>query len=220
MDLLASFRPVIDEIAVGDRLVALLRPPSAEDLIDEDDYARDERLPYWAEIWPSGRVLAEALAAAPLAGRRVLELGCGLGLAAVAALLAGGDVLATDWYPEALEFARANALRVTGRELPTMLIDWRDPSSAFLARAPFDLVAAADVLYEARNAHALGALLPRLVSRSGEAWIADPRRPDAALLVDALMAEGWGHACEATTHSGRVDESGPVVNLHRLAPPG
>jgi predicted nicotinamide N-methyase len=209
---------VTETVAAGGRRFTLLRPRSAEALIDEDEYARDERLPYWAELWPSGRALADALALQDLAGRRVVELGCGLGLPSLAAAVAGARVLATDWYPEALAYLRHNA-RAAGAPVETLLVDWREPPARLLAGAPYDLVAAADVLYEARNASALERLLPRLAGPAGRVLIADPRRPDAHLLFDPLVAAGWSHRREDVTVRGRVDEAGPVVHLHHLRPP-
>ena len=61
-------------------------PANADDLISEDDFVRDERLPYWADLWPSARILADELAVMRLAGQRVLELGCGLGVVAIGAV--------------------------------------------------------------------------------------------------------------------------------------
>src|SRR4051794_29675284 len=78
-DSLSAYDPVREDVAVGALVLSILRPSSAEDLIDEDDYGRDERLPYWAELWPSALVLAERLCARPPAGARVVELGCGVG---------------------------------------------------------------------------------------------------------------------------------------------
>ena len=89
----------------------LLRPPSAEELIDEAAFDEEEFLPYWAELWPSGLALARHVAARDLRGPRVLELGCGLGLPALAAALRGADVLATDWAEDAIELLRRNAER-------------------------------------------------------------------------------------------------------------
>lgn len=217
-DPLARFRPVRDRIVAGGVRLTIAHPPSAEDLIDEDEYARDERLPYWAELWPSGVVLADRLGAMPLAGRRVVELGCGVGVTAVVAALGGADVLATDWYEEALAFTRANAA-AAGAHVQTMLADWERPPVALLGRPPADLVVAADVLYEERHGPALAALLPRLVAPGGEALIADPRRPQARGLLDPLAGAGWAHDVEEVRHGGRIDESGPVIRLHRLRPP-
>jgi len=205
-------------VVVGGRAFPLLRPRSAEDLIDEADYARDERLPYWAELWPSARALAEALAGAELAGRRVIELGCGLGLPSLVAAAAGARALATDWYADALALLRHNA-RAAGLHVETLLVDWRRPPARLLTLPPFDLVIAADVLYEARNATALASLLPRLAGTGGRVLIADPRRPDAIPLLETLAADGWRHRREDVIASGPIDEAGPVIHLHHLAPP-
>ena len=92
---------VLDHIAVGAWTLAIERPPDAYELIDEAAFERDEFLPYWAELWPSSLALAHAIGGRALRGARTLELGCGLGLPSIAAALAGGRVLATDWSAEA-----------------------------------------------------------------------------------------------------------------------
>src|SRR5881275_1918486 len=83
--------------------LAVLRPRDSEALLDEHAFEEEEFLPYWAELWPSGVVLARAIAGRSLRGARVLELGCGLGLPSLAAALGGGRVVATDWSAEALD---------------------------------------------------------------------------------------------------------------------
>src|ERR1700759_1625141 len=92
------FRVVETDVDIGGRGIALLHPASAEDLIDEQEFERDERLPSRAELGPSARGLAEQLIAMDGSGRRTIELGCGAGLVAIAAVLAGFDVTATDYY--------------------------------------------------------------------------------------------------------------------------
>ncbi len=152
-------------VALGDDLeISILRPRDAEELLDEQVFAdRDEMLPYWADLWPSSRLLARTIASRALRGKRVLELGCGLGLPSIAAALAGGRVTATDWSADAVEAARSNAVR-NGVAVETLVASWQEPD-AIVARAPWDLVIAADVLYERRNITLLGGLLPRLSPR-------------------------------------------------------
>lgn len=118
----------------------------------------------------------------------MLELGCGIGLPSLALRSRGVEVLATDYYHDALLFARANAERNGLDPLPTRLVDWRDPP-ADLPRVP--LLIAADVLYEARNAAGLTAVLPRLLAPGGIALVADPGRVYAATFRDAVRAAGW-----------------------------
>ncbi len=219
-DPLAPFHPVRETVSVGPFRLVIARPRSAEDLIDEDDYARDERLPYWAELWPSAHVLAGELAAHDVSGLRVVELGCGVGLPSVVAALGGADVLATDWYDDALAFTRANA-GAAGARVRTLLLDWNAPPEGLVSPGgDFDLAIGADVLYEERNGPALAALLPRLLRPGGEALVTDPRRPHADGLMTPLTAAGWAHEKRDVRHTGRPDESGPVIHVHRLVAPG
>src|ERR1700694_5762223 len=139
------FTIVTVDVVLADGPVSLERPRSADELISEADFAKDERLPYWADIWPSSTALAASVIGLAGKGRRALELGCGVGLVTIAALRAGLDVLATDYYADALLFTRRNSRQVIGREPVTRLVDWRS-FPADLGR--FDLLLASDVLYE------------------------------------------------------------------------
>lgn len=152
-------------------------------------------MPYWGLLWPSGVALAEEVLMQPdvLYGHRVLELGCGLGATATAALDVGASLLATDCFDEALLFTRYNALRNTGQAPRTALLDWRTESgrAACLAAAPFDVVLAADVLYEQENLDPLLALVPDLLVPTGALWLAEPGRRVSQAFVAAARARGW-----------------------------
>jgi predicted nicotinamide N-methyase len=178
---------VEESVALRGAALQVLRPRDAEALLDERAFEHEEYLPYWAELWPSGVALARRVAARALKGARVLELGCGLGLPSLAAALAGGRVLATDWSPQAIELLRDNAER-NGAALELEIADWAHPG-ALLERAPWDLVLGADLLYERRNVAPLLDLVPRLLASDsgdeasgrgrGELWLADPGRAPA-----------------------------------------
>ena len=135
--------------------------------------------PYWSVLWRSGVALARELETAELRGRRVIELGCGLGLPSIAAARAGAEVLATDMEPDAIELLARNA-RENGVSLDTVVADWAAPDE-ILRRAPFDLVAGADVLYERQSVASLLSLLPRLAP---EAVIVDPGRPASHAFIE------------------------------------
>jgi predicted nicotinamide N-methyase len=185
------------------REVQLLRPRDSDELLAEEAFEQEELLPYWAEMWPSSVALARTVGVRALRGARTLELGCGLGLASVAAALAGGRVLATDWSPEAVRFAAGNAQR-NGVSIDTMLVDWSAPE-AIVARGPWQLVIGSDVLYERRNVDQMLDLLPRLVDRSGEVWIADPGRLTS---MDFLERCGRDWTRRTTEHDR--------IEIHRL----
>jgi predicted nicotinamide N-methyase len=197
---------VEEVVGLRGRDLRVLRPRDSEALLDDDAFDHEEFLPYWAELWPSGVALARALAGRALGGRRVVELGCGLGLPAISAALAGGRVLATDWSADAVAMAAANAER-NGAVLETLVCSWAAPAP-LQARAPWDLVLASDVLYEARDVAPLLDLLPRLLTPRGEAWIADPGRAPAARFLD----QAAGRFDIRTT----ADKTIPQGGVHRL----
>ncbi|HVE78732.1 MAG TPA: class I SAM-dependent methyltransferase [Gemmatimonadaceae bacterium] len=181
------FRTCETAVEVAGRRLTILHPASAEDLISEDDFERDERLPYWAELWPSARVLAAHLAGSEGAGRTLVELGCGSGLVTAAALVAGFSVTATDYYEDALRFTRVNGWRASGREPETRIADWRALPAA-LPRA--ELVVGADVLYERPYGPLVARALARTLLPDGLGIIADPGRVAVEAFVSALPAEG------------------------------
>lgn len=114
--------------------------------------------PYWAHPWPGGLALAQHLQAHPeaVAGRRVLDLGTGSGLVALAALRAGAaHVVATDPDPLAAVAARLNA---EANGLPAFPVKASLPP---LAPGPWTILAG-DVFYSARAARAVTALLDTL----------------------------------------------------------
>jgi predicted nicotinamide N-methyase len=198
---------VVEEVVViAGRDLVLARPADAEALLDEGAFERDEFLPYWAELWPSALALARRVGALALHGARVLELGCGLGLPSLAAALAGGRVLASDWSPAAVAFAARNA-HANGLRIDTAVAAWHEPD-ALVARGPWDLVLGSDVLYELRNGEFLGAALPSLLAPRGRVWLADPRRPAAVPFLEG-MAAAWSVRTE-------VDPGPPPVELHEL----
>src|SRR3954470_310201 len=181
----ASDAELVEEVvALPSAELRVLRPRDSEELLDDEAFDREEFLPYWAELWPSGVALARDVSARSLRGARTLELGCGLELPSIAAALAGGRVLASDWSQAAIDLAAQNAER-SGAELERLVCDWSQPRP-LLERAPWDLVLAADVLYERRNVDVLLDLLPRLVDGQGEILLAAPgRQPEAAFLEGA-----------------------------------
>jgi predicted nicotinamide N-methyase len=144
-----------------------LRPREPEELLDEQAFAHDEFLPYWAELWPASVALVDVLPER-LDGVRVVELGCGLGLPALVAAARGAAVTALDWAGDAVELLRRNAER-NGLALVCERHDWRQEMTE-----TYDLALAADVLYERRNVEPV---LARLREAAPEALLGLAGRP-------------------------------------------
>ena len=182
--------------------------------------AADLHLPYWATPWASGFALGEAVLAnrSAFAGQRVVELGCGLGTTAIATLVAGADLTATDCFEEALDFCRFNTLRNTGRAPETLLVDWRtaEGRGRLIAGGPFNVALAADVLYDEEDVAPLLELAPQLLAAGGELWLADPGRDGATRFAAEARRLGW------SSHATEVERDWPAgaghmrVVIHRF----
>ncbi|MBO9662570.1 methyltransferase [Dokdonella sp.] len=142
----------------------------------------------FGHVWPAGCLLAEAMSRHPIAGRRILELGCGLGLASLVLQQRGADVLATDHHPLAESFLHENAALNGLAPVPYRTLQWT-VAEPDLGR--FDLIIGSDILYERGHATQLAPVLERHASAEAEIVIADPGRGNSALLTRALAAQGY-----------------------------
>ena len=168
-------------------LFSLRKPQNADLLISEEDYVKDERLPYWADLWPAARLLATTALEANGTGRSLLELGCGLGLPTTAAVRAGFAVTTTDYYEDSLHMTRFNSWRVNGVEPAARMVDWRALPEDL---GQFDIVMAADVLYERPYGTLVAAAIAATLKPDGEAWIADPGRSGLDVFLEQATVHG------------------------------
>ncbi|MGE0608155.1 MAG: methyltransferase [Pirellulales bacterium] len=190
--LLDQFDLVDETVTAAGVAYQMLHPRSADDLIDEEDFKRDERIPYWAEIWPSARVLAERIGQMRGEGRQFLEMGCAVGMVSTVASRVGFEVLATDYYEEALSFAQINAVRNSAPEPQVRLLDWRRwPQD--LPR--FDVVAASDVIYEKEYPALVAEAFLRSLAPQGLGLFSDPGRRNLPAFVAECRNRGLKIEC-------------------------
>jgi predicted nicotinamide N-methyase len=202
-------RDLVEEtVVLAGRDLSVLRPRDSEALLSEEAFEQEEFLPYWAELWPSGLALAKRITGRALHGARTLELGCGLALPSMAAALAGGRVLATDWSPQAIALVEENAAR-NDIALAARREAWADPR-AIVDEAPWDIVLGADLLYEHRNAELLLPLLPQLAGPATEIWIADPGRPPSRRFLERA-----GRDFSVTSQADALLPQGAIHRLRR-----
>ena len=207
-----------EAFAHRDFSVRMLLPRAADELIDEAEFEADERLPYWADLWPSARGLTRHLLDHPPVETRIVELGAGVALPSLALRSLGADPLATDYYADALRFAEANAWRNGLSPLRTGLLDWRDPAIG----GRWGLVVAADVVYEQRNGEALAELLPRILADGGQMLLADPGRMYFGEFRDRMEEMDWAveEIDVRTETSDPVTGATSTVRIWRVAVEG
>ena len=213
VELRARFRTRESPVIIGvDEVLQILHPENADDLISEQDFAVDDRLPYWADLWPSSVVLARFLRGLRGAGRTLLELGCGSGAVATAAARAGFEVTATDYYEDSPLFARANAWRNAQVDITARCADWNSWPNDLRG---FDLIVASDVLYEQRNAPLIARVMAQSLGQHGEGWIADPGRIGSAGFPDWCISHAL--SCETVTKVP-IDAGAHVhtISLYRI----
>ena len=170
---------IMDSDALFERLLSL-GPDHAD--------VRDERIPYWTELWPSAVALATHLLKGPLLkGRQVLEIGCGLGLPGIAAGMRGADVTFTDYLEEPLSFAKQNWKQNVDREATFQLLDWRNPPPGLQA----EIILASDVAYEQKAFEPLLNFFQKVIAPAGTILLSEPGRKYASALFDAIDAAGF-----------------------------
>lgn len=193
--------------------VLTVRDPDALlDKIDPAVFEREERLPYWAEVWPAAIGLGLHLFEHPIqTARPVLELGCGVGVAGLAAAQVGLQVLATDYEPDALDFARYNAmLNGTTDRMTFRYLDWRRPD--LMERFP--VIIGSDIVYDRSDHPPLLDLLDRVLERGGTFLLSDPQRSPAETFVEAMAQRGYCYTGQ--TRRVRMDGPGVRVTVYRF----
>lgn len=186
-----SYPTVVQRLSFDELTVELLRVADVDALLDrlpKVQFRPDERLPYWADLWPSALALSRYLwRHAELRGLRALELGCGLGLVGIVASRKGAAVTLTDYEADALAFARYNVRANACQQAIVRHLDWHAPRLA----DTYPRLLASDVLYERANFRALLRLLHTALTPEGRFMIAEPNRPVARDFLRLLRDHGF-----------------------------
>lgn len=200
-----------EEVVVRNRRYRLLLPKTLDSFIDPDDPMRD--FPLWAKIWEASLVLADALAGMPPApSRQILEIGCGAGLVGIVAASFGHRVTMTEYNPDALAFAQANAelnLSDSSGKLKIQRLDWHRPD----LEGPFDLIIGSEVVYSERDFEPLERLFKTFLGPGGEVILAEGMRRTSMAFLQRL-SESW--QIEARRMTLRSQEKSMPVILARL----
>lgn len=142
----------------------------------------------FGQVWPAGRLLAQAMQRFDVEGKRILELGCGIGLASLVLQRRGADVVASDTHPLAEVFLAYNAALNGLPALHYRQLRWDKPLPA-LGR--FDAIIASDVLYERGHAELIDAVVARHASADAEVMVTDPGRGNSARFTRLLAERGF-----------------------------
>ena len=168
-------------------------------LLDRQQYADRDGLaeaagispstwPLFGLVWPSARILADAMQTQDIAGKRILEIGCGLALASLVIHRRLGDITASDRHPLAESFLAEN-LRLNS--LPILKYQTGNWSSDNPALGRFDLIIASDVLYERDQPQQLADFIDLHASAAVDIVIVDPGRGNRTAFSRCMTARGY-----------------------------
>lgn len=142
----------------------------------------------FGQSWPAGRLLAQAMLRFDIAGKRILELGCGIGLASLVLTRRGAEVVASDNHPLAEPFLAYNAALNGLPALHYRHLHWDRPLPTL---GLFDAIIASDVLYERGQAERLCAVVARHALPACEVLVTDPGRGNSARFTRLLGDAGF-----------------------------
>lgn len=207
----------IASLRLRERWIHVVRPAEPDRLLDERSVhqwnQRDDYMPYWAYLWPGAYLLADAIAREAWAdGLEALEIGCGLGLAGLAAMACGLRVQFSDYDATPLRFVDRSVLanRFDPARYATRLLDWRA-----LPAERFPVILGADVLYERRLVPLVARVIDQVLAPGGQALLAGPYRRATEDLPGCLEQAGLAWSVE---HVTAATEQGDSVRgtLHRV----
>lgn len=142
----------------------------------------------FGQLWPAGHMLARAMSTFEIAGKRILELGCGIGLPSLVLQQRGADVVASDIHPLTEPFLAYNAALNALPALHYRQLRWDVPLPS-LGR--FDLIIGSDLLYEADQAAVLDGVIARHAQPDAELLFTDPGRGNSHRFTRAVAAQGF-----------------------------
>lgn len=174
--------------------------------------------PLFGMRWPAGLMLADLVSRLALGSGRMLELGCGLGIASLVANARGEDILATDYHPMAEHFLRDNSARNALLPTPFQRLDWREPQPGL---GLFDLIMGSDLLYEPDHPALLSAFIARHSHAGTRVIIVDPRRKRHGRFRRRMEEEGFSAQSEASTPAHLADFGfrGVIQRFEGFVPP-
>ena len=159
------------DLLIRDRRFSFLVPKSLDTFVDQGDIFHD--FPLWAKIWEASIILSDYLAAMPVdPEKRFLEIGCGMGVVGIVAAAFGHRVTMTEYNPDALNFARANAhtnLSPENGNFEIAELDWSTPRLAGL----FDTIVGSEVIYKKTDYQSILDLIKTYLRPSGEIVLAE-----------------------------------------------
>ncbi|MEC9359956.1 MAG: methyltransferase domain-containing protein [Pseudomonadota bacterium] len=170
--------------------------------------------PLFGVLWDSGRVLAQLMSDFECGDKRILEVGCGIGLPSLMLNSRNADITATDFHPEAGRFLAENVRLNSGRAIPFVRAAWADSSSG-LER--FDLIIGSDLLYQQDDLDMLSQFIEQHAQPRCEVIVVDQGRGLQVQFTQRMEILGYQltRSVPAISSASPPDFKGEILRYRR-----
>jgi predicted nicotinamide N-methyase len=206
-------------IEIGDRDIHLRTLKDKQQYSDDDNIAEKKGISsanwsLFGVVWDSGKVLANLMNSYETEGLRILEVGCGIGLASLVLNQRSMNITATDYHPEAEKFLEKNVKLNEGKDIPFVCTGWGDADSEL---GKFDLIIGSDILYERTHVALLSDFIEEHAANTCDVILVDPGRGHHAKFSKTMVALGYSHSQQKTEKADYLAENyrGQVLYYRR-----
>jgi len=193
---MSSLRVSYQTIEFGDADIHLRTLRDKQEFLDAEGIAEklgisSAQWSLFGVVWPSSEVLAHLMSDFAINNKRILEIGCGIGLTSLMLNQRNADITATDYHPEVESFLEQNVALNKGETIPFVRTAWADELSGL---GEFDLILGSDLLYEDEHADLLSRFINQHAKPNCEVIIVDPGRGRHARFSKMMVKLGYTHS--------------------------
>ena len=190
---MSSLRVSYQTIEFGDVDIHLRTLRDKQEFLDADGVAEklgisSAQWSLFGVVWPSSEVLAHLMSDFAINDKRILEIGCGIGLTSLMLNQRDADITATDYHPEVEGFLEQNVALNKGEAIPFVRTGWADELTEL---GEFDLILGSDLLYEDEHADLLSRFINQHAKADCEVIIVDPGRGRHARFSKMMVKLGY-----------------------------
>lgn len=168
----------------------------------------------FGQVWPSAQVLASRVIPMHINGRRVLEIGCGIGLASIVLHRMGVDITASDYHPQVLPFLQRNMRQNALSPIKFQTGNWESDNPML---GQFDLIIGSDILYQPAHIEHVSRFISLHSSANVEVMIIDPGRENRSRFTKAMQSLGFEYHYEKFDEpmAGKQNCKGWILHFSR-----